>query len=191
MGFARGCGTDVACPAAECRGTARPKQEGDGRNHGSSNADSRLRCSSSSLLPHRGGGAHAGTPSRPRQYQHHGSGTSFEFCDGVVDWYWAERAVAPRIWARHPDRSAEGSSARMRMEYFNPRTSNGTEKRWHGPARAGMNRTTTESTSTPGGAVHRPGQGGRCRRRPRAAGRLLQLDHPQADPRQRKVFGDA
>ena len=62
-----------------------------------------------------------------------GSGTSFQFRDGEVNWCWGNGKISAHLGGEIRIDEANGSCARMRMEYFNDSVSIGTtEVRWHG-----------------------------------------------------------
>jgi hypothetical protein len=54
-----------------------------------------------------------------------GSGTSFQFRDGEVDWYWGNGKISAHLSGKIRIDEAKGSCARMRLEYFNDSVSIG------------------------------------------------------------------
>jgi hypothetical protein len=55
-----------------------------------------------------------------------GSGTSFEFRKGEVDWYWGSGEISAHLGGEIKIDEANGSCARMRLEYFNDSVEIGT-----------------------------------------------------------------
>jgi hypothetical protein len=57
-----------------------------------------------------------------------GSGASFQFRDGEVDWYWGDGKISAHLGGKIRIDEANGSCARMRLEYFNDSVTIGTPK---------------------------------------------------------------